>query len=111
VVFYSGGETVTIKRRAEASTDSYGNKTYTTSNIVIKNVLVGFGSTDEPIDVERDAIDAKITLYFPRGTVIEDSDKFTIRNSEWVKDGQAQTYNPPFQFSAGVVVYVRQRRG
>jgi len=111
VVFYSGGETVTIKRRSEASTDEYGNKTYTTSNILVRNVLVAFGSTDEPIDVERDAIDAKITLYFPKGTAIEDNDKFTIRNSEWVKDGQAQVYIPPFQFSAGVVVHVRQRRG
>jgi hypothetical protein len=111
MVFYSGGETVTIKRRTEAATDAYGNKTYTTANIVVKNVLVGFGSTTEPIDVERDAIDAKITLYFPKGTVINDGDQFTIRNSEWIKDGQPAVYNPPFQFSAGVVVYVRQTRG
>ena len=110
-MFYSGGETVTIKRRTATSTDQYGNKTYSVTTITVQNALVGFGSSSEPVDVERDAIDAKVTLYLPNGTQIQEGDRFVIRGSEWVKDGQAQVFAPPFDFAAGVVVPLRRRNG
>lgn len=111
MVFYNGGETVTIKRRSESGTDQYGNKTYTLTTIAITNVYIGFGATGEPNEVDRDPIDAKLTLYFPNGTTIEESDKFTIRGEDWEKDGQYQDYKPPFDFNAGVVVPVKKRNG
>lgn len=111
MVFYTGGETVTIKRRSANATDDYGNKTYTLTTITVQNVLIGFGATGEPTEVDRDPIDAKLTLYFPNGTAIAEGDRFIIRGTDWEKDGQAQDYNPPFDFSAGVVVPVKRRNG
>jgi len=111
MTFFTGGETVQIKRRSATATDGYGNKTYSLTTITVNNVLVGFGNSNEPVEVERDAIDAKLTLYFPNGTAIADGDRFIIRGSEWVKDGIPEVYNPPFDFSAGVVVRVRRRNG
>jgi hypothetical protein len=111
MVFYNGGETVTIKRRGESGTDQYGNKTYTLTSIPVQNVLIGFGASGEPTAVDRDPIDAKLTLYFPSGTAIQEGDKFSIRGEDWEKDGQAQDFKPPFDFSAGVVVPVKKRNG
>lgn len=110
-MFFTGGETVQIKRRSANGTDGYGNKTYTITTITVKNVLIGFGSSAEPVQIERDAIDAKLTLYLPNGTAVEDGDRFIIRGSEWVKDGIPQVFNPPFDYSAGVVLEVRRRDG
>lgn len=109
--FFSGGETVVITRRTAGANDDYGNPTFTTTSITVKNCLIGFGSTSEPIDVERDAVDAKITIYFPIGTTVQDGDRFTIRNSVWEKDGNVTQYVPPFAMSVGPVVMARQRRG
>lgn len=110
--FIRGGETITIRRRSESGVDDYGNPTYTTTTITLKDALVAFGSTDEPIDPERDAVDAKIVVYLPAGTVIVDGDEFTIRNSTWVKDGLASIWTNPFtSFDSGVVVNLRQRNG
>ena len=110
--FIRGGETITIKRRSVASTDDYGNPTYTTTNITIKDALIAIGGTSEPIDAERDAVDSKLTLYLPIDTVIQDGDVFVIRNSQWVKDGSSQQWVSPFiNFEAGVVVPVRKRVG
>jgi hypothetical protein len=110
--FIRGGETITIRRRSVASTDDYGNPTYTTTNITIKDALIAVGGTSEPVDAERDAVDSSLTLYLPRDTVVQDGDVFIIRNSQWVKDGSAQQWVSPFvNFEAGVVVPVRKRVG
>lgn len=110
--FIRGGETITIKRRSEAGVDDYGNQTYTTTTITVKDALIAFGATSEPIDAERDAVDAKITAYLPSGTVIQEGDVFTIRNSSWVKDGTPETWTNPFtSFESGVVVQLRKRNG
>jgi hypothetical protein len=110
--FIRGGETITIKRRSVASTDDYGNPTYTTTNITIKDALIAIGGTSEPIDADRDAVDSSLTLYLPSDTVIQDGDVFVIRNSQWVKNGSSQQWVSPFiNFEAGVVVPVRKRVG
>jgi hypothetical protein len=111
VAFDTGGETVIIKRRSGNASDEYGNKIYSLTSISVHNVLIGFGASGEPTQVDRDPIDAKLTLYFPNGTAIEDGDTFVIRGQEWDKDGQAQDFKPPFDFSAGVVVPVKKRNG
>lgn len=110
--FIRGGETITITRRSAAATDDFGNKTYTTTTITVKDALIAFGATEEPIDAERDAVDAKITVYLPSGTVIQEGDRFTIRNSSWVKDGTPETWTNPFtSFESGVVIQLRKRNG
>lgn len=112
MTFIRGGETITIKRRSEAAVDDYGNPTYTTANVVVKDALIAVGGTSEPIDPARDAVDASLTIYLPQGTVIEEGDVFVIRGSQWVKDGSAQEWVSPFPATeAGVVVPVRKRRG
>lgn len=108
-----GNETITIKRSNDTgNVDDYGNPIITTQNIVIKNCLIGFGSTDEPIDVNRNPADIQLTLYLPAGTQILTGDIFIIRNTEFIKDGIAQEWFTPFgNLETGVVVGVRKRNG
>jgi hypothetical protein len=111
-MFIRGGETITIRRRSESGSDDFGNPTYTTTNVIIKDALIAVGGGSEPIDVERDAVDSSLTIYLPSGTVVLDGDVFIIRNSQWVKNGQVQDWVSPFPSSlAGVVIPVRKRRG
>lgn len=110
--FIRGGETITIRRRSATSTDDYGNPVYTTTTISIKDALIAFGNTDEPVDTARDPIDNSITAYLPNGTVVEESDQFIIRGTNWVKDGDPQTFTNPFtSFDGGTVVKLRKRVG
>lgn len=111
-MFIRGGETITIKRRSAVATDDYGNPTYSTTTITVRDALIAVGTTSETIDPARDAIDATLTIYLPNGTQIQDGDVFVIRGSQWVKDGSAQEWVSPFPATeAGVVVPVRKRRG
>lgn len=110
--FIRGGETITIKRRSALSVDDYGNKTYSTTTITVKEALIAIGGSSEPIDVARDAVDASLTAYLPNGTQVQDGDIFIIRGSQWVKDGNAQQWVSPFQgLETGVVVPLRRRNG
>lgn len=110
--FIRGGERITIQRRSATATDDYGNASYTSPTIVVKDALIGVSGTSEPVDPARDAVDATLTLYLPNGTQVQDGDVFIIRGSQWVKDGSAQEWLSPFPASeAGVVVPVRKRRG
>jgi hypothetical protein len=106
-----GNEPIVIIRRSEDGVDDYGNPTFTTSEILIRDGLFAVGTTNEPIDVERDAVDAAVTLYLPSGTVIEDGDVFEIRGTSWVKDGAAQVWDSPVGLDTGVIVNVRRRVG
>lgn len=108
----TGTETVTIIRRALGATDEYGIPTETVTEIEMTRVLVGFGSTSEPVSAEADPQNLGITLYFPSGTVIEQNDEFIIRGERFVKNGRAMDWVSPFSgFDAGVVVPVRQHLG
>lgn len=110
--FIRGGETITIRRRSAASTDAYGNPTYTTTTITVKDALIAIEGSSEPIDAERDAVDAKVTAYLPNGTQVQDGDVFIIRGSQWQKDGNAGEWVSPFVgMETGVVVPLRRRRG
>lgn len=110
--FIRGGETITIRRRSKASTDDYGNPTYTTTTITVKDALIAVGGTSEPVDAERDAVDSKLTIYLPNGTAVLDGDVFVIRNTNWVKDGSAEQWASPFiGLDGGVIVPVRKRVG
>jgi hypothetical protein len=108
----SGTESVTIIRRTLGAEDEYGLNQFTTTEIVIDKVLVGFGSTSQPVVVDAKPQDVSVTLYFPHGTVIMPEDEFIIRGSRWVKDGRVMDWVAPFgSFSPGVVVNVRQTLG
>lgn len=110
--FIRGGETITIRRRSAAAVDEYGNATYSTTTITVKDALIGIGGTSEPVDPARDAVDAMVTAYLPNGTQVQDGDVFVIRGSQWVKDGSAEQWTPPFDgLEGGVVVPLRRRRG
>lgn len=109
--FFRGSETVVIKRRSATATDDYGNKTYSTTTITVQNCMIGFGMGNEPVATDRDAIDTSLTIYMPNGTQVEASDRFVIRGTEFVKDGDAEVWTPPFDFDVGVVVKVRKRNG
>ena len=110
--FIRGGETITIRRRSAASTDDYGNPTYTTTTITVKDALIAFGATDAPVDAERNAQDVDLTVYLPNGTVVEENDTFIIRGTSFVKNGVSQEWISPFAgLDGGVVVPVRKRNG
>lgn len=108
-----GGETVTIKRTPEINlgNDEYGNPIQpTTTTIKIKNVLVAFGTTAEPLEVGRNPEDIQLTLYMPKKTVIEDGDIFIIRGIEFIKNGIASEWLSPGNLHS-VIVPVRRRHG
>lgn len=109
--FIRGGETITIKRRSATSTDEHGNPVHSFTTVTVRDALIAIGGTSEPVDPARDAIDATLTLYLPQGTQILSGDRFTIRGTEWVKDGFAQEWVSPFPMEVGVVVPVRRRVG
>ena len=111
-MFFRGNETVTIKRKAISGVDDYGNETYSTTQIVVGNCLLGFGPTDEPVDASRNPVDASVTLYMPNGTVILEDDVFVVRDHEFVKDGDPMNWQSPFSnWQLGVVVKVRRTVG
>ena len=107
----AGDTPIFIHRRTETGVDGYGNPTYSTEEILVRNCLLGWGGTSEPIDPARNPVDAALTVYFPHGTEILDGDVFEIRNSLWEKNGDAISYETVNGFEAGVVVSVRRRSG
>jgi hypothetical protein len=110
--FIRGGETITIKRRSATATDDYGNPTYTTTTITVKDALVAIGGSTEPVDASRNPLDANLTLYLPNEVVIQDNDTFVIRNTNWVKNGQTEEWISPFAgLEGGRVIPVRRRVG
>lgn len=110
--FIRGGENVTLKRRTEAGRDAHGNPTYTETTTLLRDALVAIGTTSENVDAERDAQDATVTLYLPAGTDVQDNDTFVIRGTKWQRNGDAQEWVAPFaNFSAGIVIPLRRRRG
>lgn len=105
-------EPIYIHRKTESGVDEYGNPTYTVEEILVRDALFAFGSSSEPIDVERDPVDAKLTLYLPYGTVIQDGDEFEIRETMWVKDGDPNEWQKLWPgFAPGVALTVRRRDG
>jgi hypothetical protein len=111
MTFFRGSETVTIKRRSATATDEYGNKTYSTATITIKNAMIGFGGESEGLEPDREPSDVSLTLYLPNGTQVLPGDRFIVRGTEFVKDGEAQSWSAPFDFNVGVVVKVKRRNG
>lgn len=107
----SGDTPIFIHRRTQVALDEYGNPTYTTEEILVRNVLIGWGGSQEPQEVARDAIDASLTLYLPPQTQVLDGDIFEIRETMWEKDGDPQEWDAVNGFEVGVVVKVRRRRG
>lgn len=107
----AGDEPIYIHRRTSTGVDDYGNGTFTTAPVLVRNCLLGYGSTDEPVDPARTPIDARLTLYLPHGTTVADGDTFEIRGKFWEKDGDALAWDTVNGFEVGVVLTVRRRRG
>ena len=105
-------EPIVIHRRSHSGTDQYGNPTYTIEEILVRDGLFAWGTTEEPVEVSGEPLEAKLTLYFPYGTVIEDGDEFEIRETMWVKDGEPNEWQQLWPgFEPGVVVGVRRKSG
>lgn len=107
----AGDEPIYIIRKTTTGTDDYGNATFTTSSILVRNALIGLGGTSTPEEISRNPIDASLTLYLPHGTTIQDGDLFDIRGKRWEKDGDPQEWGTVNGFEVGVVISVRRRRG
>jgi hypothetical protein len=107
-----GNEPIVVIRRSAEEIDEYGNQTYSTSEFLIRDCLFAYTGSSEPVEVAREAVDARLTLYMPPGTEILDGDIFVIRESHWEKDGDSQEWPQLWEgFIPGVVVNVRRRRG
>jgi hypothetical protein len=109
--FFRGSETVVIKRRSANSTDDYGNKTFSLTTITVNNCMIGFDTQNELLEPNREAMDQSLTIYMPNGTQIQPGDRFMIRGTEFILDGNSQNWEPPFNFNVGVVVKVKKRNG
>lgn len=111
------GETVTIISKSinMNNLNDYGLPAETTTQTVVKNVLVDFTSTNTASSVEEQALQTQVTLYFPAGTIIKEEDMFIIRNTKWEQVGLAEDKSiNPFGNSflkAGTVVKVKQHKG
>lgn len=107
-----GDEPIFIHRRTQTGVDGYGNPTFSNVEILVRDALFAYAGSDEPTQVERDPIDARLNLYLPNGTEVLEGDMFEIRGTMWVKDGDPQEWPTLFTgFVPGVVVTVRRRRG
>ena len=109
-----GSETVIIVRKNETeNTDEYGLPVTTTENIVVKNCLIALNSTGEDETENRNPEDIKLRVFMPKGTVIEETDTFIIRNTHFVKDSIPFDWgiNPFIGFASGVEIVVRRRNG
>jgi len=108
-----GQETVTIIRRSEGETDEFGMPTITETEIIIKNVLVGWNGSATTEDVNRTFTNSDVTFYFPPGTSINHTDKFKYLGGLWEKQGTEQRWMAPagFTFSPGVVVNANRIEG
>lgn len=106
-----GDEPIFIHRRAQAGIDQYGNPTFETQEILIRNALFAYAGSSEPEEINRDNVDTRLTLYLPPGTEVHDGDVFEIRETDWVKDGEIQAWDSPVGLEVGVVVPIRKRRG
>lgn len=104
------GETVTITRKTETGTDSFGNPTFSTSTITINDVLVGWNTQGTNSEASRTPLDATVTLYVSSDTLTNADDVFTVRGSDYLFDGR-QDWTNPFGGHAGSVIHIRQRRG
>ena len=111
-MFFRGNEPIIIKRQTISGLDAWGNETYTTQEILVRDCLIAFGATDEPVDASRKPVDGSLTLYLPSDTVIQDQDVFEVRETDFVKDGDPENWKSPFEsWNLGVVVKVRRRVG
>lgn len=107
-----GDEPIVIVRQTANGVDEYGNSIHSTQEMLIRDCLFAYTGSNEPVDMAREAVDARLTLYMPEGTQILDGDVFIIRESEWVKDGDPQEWPQLWPgFVPGVVLNVRRRRG
>lgn len=106
-----GDEPIYIYRRSQTGTDQYGNPTFSKNTILVRDALFAVNATTEPVEANRNPVDASVALYLPAGTQVMDGDEFEIRGSRWVKDGDAQEWSQLWPDFAGVVVHVRRRRG
>lgn len=103
---------IIIRKSSTGSVDDYGNPVKTTEQILVRHALFAYNGSHEPVEIDRDPVDAKLTLYLPAGTEIRDGDIFEIRDTQWVKDGDAQDWPQLWPgFIPDVVVNVRRRRG
>lgn len=108
-----GDEPIIIHRRTESGTDDYGNASYTTKQILVRDGLFAFDDNgSEPSMVSGDPVNAGLTLYLPPKTVVSDGDQFEVRGTMWVKDGNQKEWQQLWPgFTPGVIVKVRQVRG
>lgn len=110
--FFRGTEPVVIRRHTTTGVDDYGNPTKTSTDLLVRDCLIAIDGTGEPNEVNRNAADAQVTIYLPHGTEVLDDDRFIIRDTEWVKDGEAIQWESPFpSWTLDLVVKLRRRRG
>ena len=103
-------EIVTIYRKTETGTDTYGNPTVTETQIKHR-ALVADGSTGTASEASRTPSTASCSLYLATGIEVLPTDEFEVRGARWLFDG-AQDFRRVFVSGpAGVVVHLRKQRG
>jgi hypothetical protein len=111
-VIIQSDEPIYIWRRTKTGKDAHGNPTYSKTSTLVRNALFAYAGTGEPVEVNADPIDVKLTLYLPQDTEVLEGDEFEIRGTRWVKDGDPEDWQQLWVgFTPGVVVQVRKRRG
>lgn len=81
-------ESITLTRRSSSGTDSYGQPIYVDTTIELMGMVSARiqGTNYAPDEI---IVADGLTIYLPPGTVVEDSDRFTVRGKSYAVDGQA----------------------
>lgn len=108
-----GTEEVTILRSTVVISGPNKLPVETTTRTLVKNVLVSWNSSSTTEDLSRMLVNSDITFYFPKGTIIDDRDRFEYRGQIWESSGRPQYWQAPqgFSLQPGVVVNANLTEG
>lgn len=108
------GETIAVIRSGEpVGTDRYGNPIPgpTTGHQVHGCAIEPVGS-QEPVEVGRQAIHTRLTVYAPAGADVQAGDQLDVRGRRYDVDGNPGLWRNPYTGRrAGIEIHCVQVRG
>lgn len=110
------GETVT-RLRGVPKSDRFSGEATTLDwsdplELDISGCAFDPGSSIEPLEIGRDAVVTRPTVYAPSGADVLAGDRIVIRGRTWQVDGEPADYRSPFSgWAAGLAIHVKAVSG
>lgn len=96
MTLYPSGEDITVTSRTAASTDDYGNATYTTSTRTIEDVPVAPRTSGDVTENGRDGQVIGLTIYPPADCGIVADDEIGVRGGTYRIVGDPALWSSPW---------------